>query len=291
MKSRKKIEEILKGTDNEAKLNLFSFDSSNSAEEIYRKYILFSRSQYPRYFKTKSAPFHKDMIINEINSYLGIAKKGNYLNIAFRGSSKTTGKKLFVVFALLNDVEHRRKYMKVLTRDLKNAKQVVTDVFNLILEVEPIYGNKFEQKTEKKTEKTMSSFTMTTGVKLTAGTVGQTQRGHVQDAYRPDWVWFDDIEDSESIQSDVITQGIIRKVDETIQGLAFDGNWTCTANYISDIGVIEHLKKKDCVVQITPLLDEKGDPTWSRYSPEKVASIRANADDFYGEYMCDPVGS
>ena len=280
------IKEILGGSDSKAKLNLFSFDSTNDTESIYRKYVLFSRSQFGRYFQTKSAPFHKTMIINEIKSYMN---SENYINIAFRGSSKTTGKKLFVVFVLLNDIEHRRMYLKIMTRDLKNAKQIVTDVFNLILEVQPIYGNLFQQETDKKTEKTMSSFTMTTGVKFTAGTVGQTQRGHIQDAYRPDWIWFDDVEDSDSIESDVITAGIITKVDEAIQGLAFDGNWTCTANYISDIGVIENLRKKASIEQITPIMDESGVPTWERYTPEKIQELKDNAEDWFGDYMCDPI--
>jgi len=280
------IKEILGGSDSKAKLNLFSFDNTNSVESIYRKYVLFTRSQYARYYQTKSSPFHKEMICNEIKSYIG---NENYMNIAFRGSSKTTGKKLFVVFALLNDIEHRRKYLKIMTRDLKNAKQIVTDVFNLILEVQHIYGNQFEQESDKKTEKTMASFTMTSGVKFTAGTVGQTQRGHVQDAYRPDWIWFDDVEDSDSVTSDRITTGIISKVDEAIQGLAFDGNWTCTANYISDIGVIENLKKKASTVQITAILDEAGLPTWSRYTEEKLEDIKLNAEDWYGDYMCDPI--
>ena len=280
------IKEILGGSDSKAKLNLFSFDSTNDTESIYRKYVLFSRSQFGRYFQTKSAPFHKEMIFNEIKSYI---HKENYMNIAFRGSSKTTGKKLFIVFALLNDIEHRRKYFKIMTRDLKNAKQIVTDVFNLILEVQHIYGNQFEEETDKKTEKTMASFTMTTGVKFTAGTVGQTQRGHIQDAYRPDWIWFDDIEDSESITSDVITTGIIAKVDEAIQGLAFDGNWTCTANYISDIGVIENLKKKASIVQITPIMDESENPTWERYTLEKIQELKDNAENWFGDYKCDPI--
>lgn len=280
------IKNILSGDDNKAKLNLFSFDSSNDLESIYRKFVLFSRSQYGRYFKTKSAPFHKKMILNELKTYIS---NDTYLNIAFRGSSKTTGKKLLVVFVLLNDVEHRKKYLKINTRDLKNSKQIVTDVFNLILEVEHIYGNQFEQESDKKTEKTMSSFTMVNGVKFTAGTVGQTQRGHIQDAFRPDWIWFDDIEDSESIQSDVITNGIIKRVDEAIQGLSFDGTWSCTANYISDIGVIENLKKKASIVQITPIVDDSGEPTWDRYSKEKIEEIKRNAEDWYGDYLCDPV--
>ena len=285
-KTKGELKELLDNGTAKDKRELFSFDKNNTVTEIYGKYILFTRNCYPRYFRSKSAPFHKEMIMNEIKSYLG---HQNYLNIAFRGSSKTTGKKLFLPFALLNDLNKSRKYLKVLTRDLKNSKQVVTDVFNLILEVQPIYGNIFEESTDIKREKTMSSFTTKDGVKLTAGTVGQTQRGHLQDAYRPDWIWFDDIEDSESIQSDVITNSIIMRVDEAVQGLAFNGNWSCTGNWISDLGVISNLMRKDAETQITPIIDDQGEPTWDRYTKEKIASLKANAEDWFGEFMCDPV--
>jgi hypothetical protein len=39
----------------------------------------------------------------------------------------------------------------------------------------------------------MGAFTTTDQRKLLAGTVGITQRGHLQDAYRPDWLVLDDV--------------------------------------------------------------------------------------------------
>ena len=53
----------------------------------------------------------------------------------------------------------------------------------------------FPKQKETKGEETMTVFTTVDGVKLMAGTVGMTQRGHVQDAYRPDFLVFDDVED------------------------------------------------------------------------------------------------
>ena len=275
------MEVILKGTK-EQKRALFSFNSKDTNEEILTKFKLFSQSQFPRYFKGASAKFHDEMVLNLIKSYRGERN----INIAFRGSSKTTLTKLFVVFVLLNDTDHHRRYLKVLSRDLKNPKQIVTDVFNLCMEVQSIYGNMFERDSEKKREETMQSFTMKNGVKFTAGTVGQSQRGHAQDAYRPDWIWFDDIEDRESVSSQIITEGIISRIDEAITGLAKGGSWTVTGNYISEYGVIQwFLDKEHVLKQITPILID-GKATWDIYSLAEIEIFKQDSEDFYGEYMC-----
>jgi phage terminase large subunit-like protein len=275
---------LLKGTPQEKKA-LFGFNSTNTNEEVQKKFKLFS-TNYGRYFAHNPAPFHDGMVLKYIKSYRG---ELNYLNIGYRGCAKTTLLKLFTAFVLLNDEDHSRKFLKVLTKDGANSKQVVTDVYNLMVEVQPIYGNVFENDTKKKREETMASFTMTSGVKLAASTVGKTQRGQVQDAFRPDWIWFDDIEDRDSADSPTITQNIINKVDEAIQGLSVSGSYVCTANYITDIGVIENLKSKSVETEITPIIDEQGEPTWDYFSKEKITNIRLDAEDWYGEYMCDPV--
>lgn len=284
-KDREEVRRILfEGTPVEKKA-MFGFSSKDSEEAVYKKFQLFT-TNYPRYFAHTPAPFHKEMIIGYIRAYRG---DDNFLNIAFRGCAKTTLLKLFVAFVLLNDEDALRKYLKVLTKDGKNSKQVVTDIYNLMIEVRVIYGDMFQNSSNKKREETMGSFTMRNGVKLAAGTVGQTQRGHVQDAYRPDFIWFDDIEDRDSADSDTITQNIINKVDEAIQGLSVDGNYVCTANYITDLGVIHNMRSKNVQEIIVPILDERGVPTWDYFTPEKITAIRLDAEDWYGEYMCDPV--
>lgn len=287
---------ILEGSPSE-KRELYGFDQTTDRKTVLKKFKLFARGEYPRFFQFPAAPFHDEMAMNMIHSYYGnfpaYSNLVNFLNIAGRGLTKTSLAKLFVAFVLLNDRDFFRKYMKALTKDGKNSKQFVTDVYNLIVEVKPIYGDVFQQKAEIKREETMGSFTMATGVKLAAGTVGQTQRGHVQDAFRPDWIIFDDVEDRDSIRSSVITQGIMDKISEAIDGLAKGGSWLGLANYISDQGVIEWLKQKPNVYHtITPLAIEQGDgftPIWpKRDTPADIQNIRDNAEDFYGEYLCDP---
>jgi len=285
MDNKKELRRILIEGTKEEKIALFGFNKDNTTKEIYKKFRLFS-TNYPRFFKHNPAPFHEGMMMNYIKSYRG---ELNYLNIGFRGCAKTTLLKLFVAFVLLNDLDHSRKFLKVLTKDGANSKQVVTDVYNLMVEVQPIYGDVFDNETKKKREETMGSFTMSCGVKLLSSTVGKTQRGQVQDAYRPDWIWFDDIEDRESADSDTKTSNIISKVDEAVQGLSVDGGYVCTANYITDLGVIQNMISKNVVVSITPLLNENEEPTWDYFTKEKCTKIRLDAEDWYGEYMCDPV--
>lgn len=274
---------ILNGTPAEKKA-LYSFNSKDSNEKVLKKFELFSRGNFIRYFKGEDAPFHKDMAMDFVRWYRG----ENVREIAFRSASKTSIFKLFLVFVLLCDEDHVKKYIKILSRDLKNPKQIVTDVYNMCLELVPIFGNPFEKEGDKKREETMGSFTMKSGVKLTAGTVGQAQRGHVQDAYRPDALVFDDVEDRESISSTVMTEGIIEGCDEAITGLdPIKGSWLLLGNYISESGVVQwFLDKSNAHTRITPIVDANGIPTWSIFTKEKIDQLRKDSLDFAGEYLC-----
>lgn len=269
----------------EEKRELFSFDETTPNEKIVKKFKIFSRSLFVRYFTHPSAPFHDDTARNLVSSYVNGTP---VLEIAFRGAAKTALLKLFVAFVVLCDKSARKKYIKVLSKDGKNSRQLVTDIYNLIIETRPVFGDVFEKQDDKKRETTMASFTTKDGRKLASGTVGQTQRGHLQDAYRPDWVLFEDIEDRETVSSAVQTQGIIDRMDEAIAGLSIDGNWYANANYISDTGAVEWLKQRAAVTHITPIMDEQGNPTWEAITKDKIGELKKTSIDFYGEYMCDP---
>lgn len=278
----------LNGTPPE-KRELFSFTLEESDARILVKYKLFTRSCYPQYFTHKSPEHHDTRILNYIQSYRGLV---NGIEIAYRGDAKTSHAKLFITFVLLNDKNAYRRYMKVLSRDLKNATQLVTDVYNNIVTVAYIYGDVFEKEGDVKREERMGSFTTKRKQKLVAGTVGQTQRGHLQDAFRPDWVLFEDVEDRESVSSIAITEGVIQRCDEAIQGLSFDGAYHVNANYISDAGTIQwFLNKPKILKQIVPIINGTGEPYWDRYTPEILEKLKADAEDWAGEYLCDPARS
>lgn len=283
--AREYIKRIATEGTREEKRALYSFTVDDDRARIVKKFKIFARSQYVRYFTHKSAPFHDETARNLVESY---CEGVTVLEIAFRGAAKTALLKLFIAFVLLCDTSGHKKYIKVLSKDGKNSKQLVTDVYNLIIEARPVFGEVFENQDDKKRETTMASFTLTDGRKLASGTVGQTQRGHLQDAYRPDWVVFEDIEDRESVSSAVQTQGIIDRMDEAITGLSMDGNWYANANYISDTGAVEWLKTRAHRVHITPIMDENDVPTWDAITPEKILDLKKTSMDFFGEYMCDP---
>lgn len=289
MEPRALIKHIIFDGSPEEKRALFGFKAADGEQKILKKFKLWARSNYPRYFQSDDAPFHDDMVLGYIRSYLG---QQSGITIGFRGCAKTSILKLFITFVILNDTEGYRKYIKILSKDLKNSKQIVTDVYNLIVEVQGIYGSIFESKDDKKREETMASFTTQGGRKLSSGTVGQTQRGHLQDAYRPDFIIFEDVEDRESVSSIAITESIIQKCDEAITGLSVDGTFHVNANYISDAGVVQwFLNKPSTVSLIIPIVDAQGNPAWDRYPAEKIAELKANADDWEGDYLCDPTRS
>ena len=299
MKPNETLADILaNGTALEIR-TIFNFDYTTETKEIiHKKFKLFTRAFFSRYLRESSAPFHEEMGKNLIASYMG----QNFLNLAFRGSAKSTLAKLFLTFVILNDTKHYRKYIKVLSKDGKNPKQIVTDIYNMCVEVRDIYGDVFEKDNKDiKREERMDSFTMRSGVKVTASTVGQTQRGNVQDAYRPDYIILDDVEDSESVRSLAITESIILTIEEAFNGLAKNGSWTCLGNYISEDGVIQYLReKRNKIEMITPIANDlvitKGEfiscePTWNIFSQDKIKELYYDTSNFFGEYMCDPVRS
>lgn len=277
---------VNEGTDEEI-LAFFAFDKTEDRNAVAFKFKYWAYKVFPRYFQSPPAEFHDDFVYHMLAAYYG---ESNYLNLGFRGCAKSTYSKLFLVYALLNDIDHTRKYIKVLTRNFGNAKQMVTDVFNMIIETKPLYGNVLYKEKDVKREETMASFTTVDGVKLLAGTIGMTQRGHLQDAYRPDFLVFDDVEDRESIGSLATTEATIWRIDEAIQGLAADGSYMVNGNYISEEGVIQwFLNKPQIIADKIAIVNEEGEPTWpDRYNKEKVQRIKDDSDDFYGEYMCDP---
>lgn len=290
------MEEIKKilhdGTDAQRKL-LFSFGNLTTKEDIFKKFEVFTRYFYPKFFKSKDAPFHKEAIRRLISVYRG-EQFDEFLWIGFRGCSKSTYMKLFTVFVLANDTERTCKYFKILSSDLLNSKQFVTDVYNMLVgdKVKVLYPELFE-KTELKRQETMDIIDFATGVKVVAGTVGQNQRGNVQgfeEANRPDFILFDDIETRDSLRSAVKTRAIWDKMNEAIDGRAKNGRIFYLANYVSERGNVHRLVEKVKNKLIVPILED-GKPTWDRFTMDDIANMKQKAEDWEGEYMCSPSAS
>jgi len=282
------VEAILNEGDPPQVRALFQFNKDTEEDEVLIKFWLWSRWFFPNFFKTKDAPFHQKIDRYNLQAYRAQIKA--FVDIAFRGAAKTTRTKLFIAFALSNDEDHSRRYIKVLTKDLTNAKQTVTDIYNFLINplVHSYYQEIFEKTVEKR-EETMSSFTTATGVKVRAGTVGTDQRGQLQEDARPDFVWFDDFETRKTLRSAVETQAIFDNMEEARTGLSKDGASLYTCNYLSERGNVHRLVQpaEGKVVLIVPIIQD-GKPTWDAYTVDEINTIKANAEDFPGEYLCEP---
>lgn len=287
---------------------LFAFDSNDSEDRVLFKFRLWAHWFFPTYFMDErneyvieDAPFHPDIDRNNLGVYRGTGKRF-YVDIAFRGAAKTTRTKLLIAFCIANDIEHYRRYIKVLASDRTNAVQITTDVYNLLInkKVRHYYPEVF-QRTAEKREETMASFTTATKVKMQADTVGTEQRGDVQDDARPDLIWFDDFETRKTLKSAPTTVAIWDNMDEAKQGLSVNGSALYNCNYLSERGnvhklVLEHGKGVDGRVTINPIKGHvlhgrhfDGPPTWpAAYTPEAVETKLRNAHDPAGDYLCTP---
>lgn len=287
------IKEILERNNNDELRALFAFNSSNTNEQIAFKFNIWARFFFVKYFSSPDCEKHKEMDINNIRAYKSEIKQ--YVNIAFRGFSKTARTKLFVAFCIANDLDHTKRFIRCISADLDNAKQSVTDIYNMFIQprVRALYPEIFE-KTEYKREETMSGFTTTTGIKVLAKQIGVDQRGKIMEEAKSDFDWYDDIETKTTIRSIVITRKIGENMEEARTGLAINGSSIYTCNYFSESGNVHKLVTKesdDKVIQITAIEDKEGNPTWSRYTREDIAKMRRDDEDFEGERMCKPDAS
>lgn len=289
------IKKILEEGTASAVRALFEFDNQTQEEMIAKKFHLWSRYFFPKFFESPDAPNHHDGDIKRIRIYLGVAPV--FLNIAYRGDAKTTRAKLFRAFVIANDISHYRKYMRVLSKDLGNAMQSVTDIYNMLISprVKALYPEIFE-KTEAKREERMGSFTTATGIKIVAETVGTDQRGAVQEQSRPDYDWYDDFETRMSLYSAVTTHKIWQNMEEAKTGLAKSGSSEYTCNYISERGNVHKLvmRTEPQFKLIVPIGFKEGGkwiPTWKRYTHEDIAYMEKHEDEFDGERLCKPAAS
>jgi len=288
------IQEIIKRNNPKELKILFSFDlNRDSNDAILLKFNIWCRFFFLKYFSSDDCEAHKKMDLNNLLAYRGSITQ--YVNIAFRGFAKTARTKLFIAFCIMNDVNHYRRFIRCLSADLDNAKQSVTDIFNMCVQpkIKTIYPEIFE-KSELKREETMNGFTTATSVKILAKQIGVDQRGKIMEDAKSDFDWYDDIETKTTIRSALITHKIGENMEEARTGLALGGASIYTANYFSEAGNIHKLvtKKTDSkVVQITSILDSKGQPTWNRYSLADIEKMRAEDEDFEGERMCQPNAS
>jgi len=294
------IKQILKSNDPKLLRALFSFTLADSDEKILLKFNLWARYFFPHHFESADAEIHDDINKNNLAAYRGVIDA--FVNIAFRGAGKDVKTKDFIAFVILNDTDHSRRFFKVIAEDGSNSTQAVTDIYNMLVapRVLAVHPDTFAKAGDKvKLAETMHDFVTATGVKVTADTVGSSQRGAVQDVYRPDFIWFNDFENRITLRSAVKTRAIWDNMEEARTGLQKGGACVYTCNYISEMGnvhriVTEKLSPRKRIL-IVPIAVKNSHgrwiPVWDRYTHEDVAQMEISDDDFEGERLCKPAAA
>lgn len=288
------IQDILRTGTTAQQKAMFQFRATETEERLKLKFNLWARFFFPQYFKKPDAPFHAKIDLFNIRIYRG-ELADQFINAGFKGCAKTSRTKLFIAFVIANDLDHHRRYFRILSADSTNSEQISTDIYNMLVSprVASMYPEIFA-KTSAKREETMSSFTTTTGVKVYSDTVGTSQRGALQEDARPDFVWFEDFENRKTLRSAKNTRMIWDNMEEARTGLAHGGGCVYTCNYISEMGNVHTLvtKKSDRkIILVTPIMVE-GKPTWpEQYSLADINQMKIDDDDFEGERMCQPSAS
>lgn len=287
------IQSILSNGTLSEKKALFLFDSQDPNARVVLKFNIWSRFFFPQYFTSPDAPFHKDIDNGNFDAYSD--NLSSFIDSAFRGAAKTARTKLMLAFCIANDCDHYRRYIKILSADLTNARQIVTDIFNVFTkpEVAEMYPEVFK-KTSSKREEQMGAFTTSTGVKMIAGTVGTDQRGAIQEDARPDLILFEDFETRTTLRSAKKTRAIWENMEEARTGLAKDGSCIYNCNYVSEMGNVHTLMTKVSErkrILNTPII-KNGILAWGdRYSHADIRQMEKDDMDFEGERLNKPSAS
>ena len=124
MQEIKTILKIVNSNNKEDLRALYGFNT-DSEDVIVMKFNLWAKRYFTKYFTFEDAEFHKEIDLYNCRCYL---QEFTFIDIAFRGAAKTARTKLFIAYCIANDIIHRRKYIKILSQDGNNAKQIVTDI-------------------------------------------------------------------------------------------------------------------------------------------------------------------
>jgi phage terminase large subunit-like protein len=236
---------------------------------------LFSLYYFTDYHRYTLPAFHYDFY----NDLDGMNKTSNRtigaVWEAFRESSKTTLAKI----KLIHNVVYQKKHFNIWASfDQKKAE---ANLFDVALQLQTNkkliadFGQLFyeaKSRNKKSEKKSIKEFVTTNGCKLKAYSTGQSIRGEVFGAYRPDFLVFDDIETLKTIVSEPRTNQVKDFIDEALSGMGGDCNVLCLANALSHTGSVAYIRNKvkyipGWVTRNVPVMDENSVPTWpSKYT-------------------------
>ncbi len=266
----------------------------NTAERVFicgESFEYFCYYYYSDYFVYESPEFHWDFFADCEKLVSGELREA--LWIAFRESAKTTIAKMFVVWCI---AYKKKKYIAWDSYDGTNAESALFDIifalqtnkkiladFGRLYKKSKKHQTKEEQEEDAPEMKRGSVFITTNKIKVECFTTQYSARGRVSGKNRPDLFVFDDIENNITKESLALTGKIIRHVDEVNSGLQNTGSLLFLGNYITEEGVIAHVRsrmegKNGKIVRDIKIV-ENGQPTWpDKYVMTKREALIANMD-------------
>ena len=227
--NKAQIEFAIKGTKDERKY------------ACSKSFALFILIYFSEFFTYKIPPFHESFYDD-----CERLQKGELVEcawIAFRESAKTSIAKMFLAWNICYQFRH---YINWDSYDRKSGEMSLFDVITWLQTNKKLIDDFGHLYTERGNEdvkklKRVSAFITANKIKVEVFSTGMPTRGRVYMQYRPQLFILDDVENSETVRSQPVTQGIIAHIDEMRAGLGGDACVLYLGNYLSDTGVIRYI--------------------------------------------------
>jgi phage terminase large subunit-like protein len=188
----------------------------------------------------------------------------------FRESAKTSLAKGFLIYCICN---RKFEYINVDSHDKANSERFLFDVvleLQTNAKIKRDFGELFNAKRtdDAKTQKKVSDFLTTNGVRVEAHSTQEPVRGRLHGSTRPQLVIMDDFEDLTTVRSEAATRQVRDHISEFKGGLDQEhGRILYLGNYLSEAGTVQSIIDKaktdeSMRVRTVWIVDEWGNPTW-----------------------------
>lgn len=261
---------------------LYGEDIGARVELCSHSILLFGLYYFPEYFSYELAAFHMDFCDDAEKLMDGSLKEADW--IAFAEAAKTSWAKILLCWIACYK---KKRYVNLDSYDKENAERILFDTVlamqtnpRLIRDFGQLY-NKPRTKDET-TVKRISNFITNNKIRFEAWSTQESPRGRIHGEQRPDFWLLDDIENSKTIRSVPVTQGIISHFNEIKRGMSPQASMLVLGNYLTEEGSVayamESARNSGGVVRFIPVVDKQGNIAWpDKYVATDEEAIRVNA--------------
>jgi predicted phage terminase large subunit-like protein len=278
--------ELTKST--EFTVNFDRKESELRKERARRDYSYFVKTYFPHYAKTECAPFH----LEAANYVLKYPTTRAVFEWA-RGHAKSSHLTMMIPLWLKIQEPRQINFVVVVGKSNDNAVRLLMNL-QAELETNKLFVHDYGEQV-KSGDWAEGEFHTTDGCMFIAKGRGQSPRGLLDRANRPDYIVIDDIDDDEMCRNP-------KRVDDafewTLTALigAMDmgrGRFILVGNRIAKHSVLTLMSERPGVFHtVVNALDKRGNPSWSaKYSRQEIAKMRELIGErrFMKEYMNSPV--